>query len=359
MEKRKAEIESTITENKEKDIDNDSVTKKRKRLWDFIAFGSFLVQTSTVVLLMRYSKMKDSNIKYANSAIIASTEFGKIMIGILYCLYDYILNENKSFLSSIKLILNDVFKNKKILCLMCVPSFVYTIQNFLMYKSLGLIESSIYQIVVQLKTFTTACFGICLLSKKYTITQWISFSLLSIGVAIANLSVIQNTKEIDNITKDEGYLPNQTETHYKGLLYVLGSTITSGFAGTFMEMQLKGNKSNIFIKNIQLSLFSIIGCIIYSYINNDLQQIYLYGFFYGFDLIVLIIIVLNIFGGYFVAIVIKRASIMTKTMLSGIATLLIIFESYLFLKDQQISHWEFYCSVILVFCANYLYNKDR
>ena len=90
--------------------------------------------------------------------------------------------------------------------------------------------------------------------KKYTNIQWLSFLLLSIGVAVANLSVIKNKKEIDAITKNEGYLPNQTDMQYMGLLYVLGSTVTSGFAGTFMEMQLKGNKNNIFIQNIQLSI---------------------------------------------------------------------------------------------------------
>ena len=92
---------------------------------------------------------------------------------------------------------------------------------------------------------------------------------------------------------------------------------------------------------------------------NDLEQILLYGFFYGFDIITWMIIVLNIFGGYFVALVIKRASTMIKTFLSGIAIVLIIAESYLFLGEDQISQWQFFSGLVLVLSANYLYNKDR
>ena len=335
-----------------------NLRNRKKRLWDLISFGLFLLQTSSVVLFIRYSRMQTGTDQYSKAAIIASAEIGKICIGIIYCLYDYTFNQSKSAMHSFSSLHRDVFGDKNTLFLMAVPSLAYCLQNFLLFLALGHIESSIYQIIIQLKTFTTACFGICLLRKKYTYVQWISFAFLSVGVIIANFSVLHNDKN-EEATDDKGYFSKILNAHSVGLMYALGTTITSGFAGTWMEMQLKGNKQNIFVQNIQLSLFALIGCVISGYFMNDVEQILLYGFFYGFNWITWIIIALNVFGGYFVAIVIKRASTMIKTFLSGIAILLIIVESYLFLGDQQIEHQEFIIAVSLVLLANYLYSKER
>ena len=54
------------------------------------AFGLFLFQTSTVVLLIRYSQIKDNNKAYANTSIIVLAEIGQIFIAFIYCLYDYV-----------------------------------------------------------------------------------------------------------------------------------------------------------------------------------------------------------------------------------------------------------------------------
>jgi len=44
----------------------------------------------------------------------------------------------------------------------------------------------------------------------------------------------------------------------KGLLAVFCACMTSGLAGVYFEMVLKGSKADLWIRNVQLSLFSLL-----------------------------------------------------------------------------------------------------
>ena len=334
-----------------KDIRSVSNGSRSITYSDLLMYFLFLAQTSSVVVLIRFTKSRSGN-AYTDASIIASTECGKMLVGFLYCLYDRTLNQHESIVPALHSILSDIFGDQTSLLLMSVPSLAYSLQNFLMFHSLGIIDPSLYQIVVQFKAFTTALFGMCLISKRYTCLQWASFGLLSAGLAMANLSVMdpQHSDEL---------IETATETQVTGVLCVLASTVTSGFAGTLMEIMLKGKHRDLFVQNIQLGLFGLLGCAINAYLTQDLQHIVLFGFFYGFDAAALLIVTLNVFGGYFVATVIKRASAMVKTFLSGLAVLVIIAASYVFLDDVHITQSGFYGAVFLVLLGNYLFTKEN
>ncbi|ETO35764.1 hypothetical protein RFI_01298 [Reticulomyxa filosa] len=75
---------------------------------------------------------------------------------------------------------------------MSIPATTYAIQNNLLFIALHHLDSAIYQVCYQLKTFTAAVFAIIMLHKSYTKLQWFSFLLLALGAIFANLSIVDS-----------------------------------------------------------------------------------------------------------------------------------------------------------------------
>eukprot|EP00483_Globobulimina_turgida_P004303 UN04312 len=86
-----------------------------------------------------------------------------------------------------------------------------------------------------------------------------------------------------------------------GVTCVLCACLTSGFNGVFMEIQLKGSKQSLYVKNIQLAMFGALSCLVNSYVSGDYKRIVEpYGFLHGFSTITYLVVALNVVGGYMV-----------------------------------------------------------
>eukprot|EP01084_Bolivina_argentea_P151242 264006_1 len=185
-----------------------------------------------------------------------------------------------------------------------------------------------------------------MLQKRYTTKQWLSFVCLAIGASLANLSVSDTQ---DKVADDR--------SQYIGILCILAATCTSGFAGVFMEKQLKQSRS-LYVKNIQLGMFGFLMCFVNSYVTGDLHDIVIpYGFLHGFTRSTWLVVVLNIFGGYLVAFVLKRASNIIKSFAAGLAVILIVLGSYYFFGTNFSGL--FYIGAILVLGGNGLYQREE
>ncbi len=123
-----------------------------------------------------------------------------------------------------------------------------------------------------------------------------------------------------------------------------------------MEMELKGAAS-LYVKNVQLGMFGFLMCWVNSTVNGDLSGIILpHGLLHGFTASTWIVVALNIFGGYLVAFVLKRASNIVKSFAAGLAVILIVLGSWLFFGTQfnALS----YIGAVLVLAGNALYQKE-
>ena len=113
--------------------------------------------------------------------------------------------------------------------------------------------------------------------------------------------VVQDSKsELLNATKSslnaqsDLMSKEEHETQLIGLISVLVACFSSGFAGVFFEMLVKtGAQPSVVIRNLQLSLFSLVFATS-AVIFNDYDAVAKDGFFQGYHSIVFIIIILQV-----------------------------------------------------------------
>lgn len=63
-------------------------------------------------------------------------------------------------------IINYTWKSPVDMAKLCVPSFLYTVQNNLLYLALTNLDAATYQVCYQLKILTTAIFSVVLLKVR-------------------------------------------------------------------------------------------------------------------------------------------------------------------------------------------------
>lgn len=129
--------------------------------------------------------------------------------------------------------------------------------------------------------------------------------------------------ESNTLTKDQS-MP-------LGLTAVLASSLVSGFAGVYMERIFKKQRRTSFwISNAQLYTFGIFLALI-GVIYQDGVEISRMGFFYGYDIVVCLVVLFASAGGIIVSLILKYASCITKGFATSCAIVLSsIISVYLF-----------------------------
>ena len=210
----------------------------------------------------------------------------------------------------------------------CVPSFVYVIQNNLLYVSASHLDAATYQVcsssstslmipdffclqvTYQLKILTTAMFAVLILKKELLKTQWISLVMLVGGVVLVQLAQSSGSSHVHS---------GPEQNRLIGFMAALSACVLSGFAGIFFEKMLKGSDITVWMRNVQLSVcsipFALLSCFVY-----DGDIISKQGFFFGYDKFVYYLVLLQAGGGLIVAVVVKFAD----NILKGFATSLAI-----------------------------------
>ena len=146
------------------------------------------------------------------------------------------------------------------------------------------LDSAIYSVTYQMKILTTALFSVFLLRKKLSLRQWIALVIIVPGVGLVELSSKSSTAK--TVTTDQDPL--------LGFVCIVICSLTSGFAGVFFEMVLKGKtKSNIWIQSIQLCLATCFFCCVNAG-TKDLARIRAEGSFTGYNVYTWVTIFLNV-----------------------------------------------------------------
>lgn len=196
-----------------------------------------------------------------------------------------------------------------------IPALLYTVQNNMLYVALANLDAATYSVCYQTKILTTALFSVILLRKKLSATKWGALVLLTVGVALAQLSGL-SAHDIHKVDETAG-----GQSPLRGFMCVMGAACTSGFAGVYFEMLLKGSKTSLWIRNIQMGIPSIVLSLV-SVLAKDWAVVTTHGFFYGYNWAVVAVILLQAVGGLVVAVVVKYADNIRKSFATAVSIII-------------------------------------
>jgi solute carrier family 35 (UDP-sugar transporter), member A1/2/3 len=251
---------------------------------------------------MKVSRTSSGPLYVASTAVVMME-----IIKIVSCLLLLRIEKSSTsrFLNSLYL---EIYKEPLETMKMLVPAALYAVQNNLLYAALSNLDATTFQVTYQLKILTTALFSVAMLGKKLTLVKWFALILLMAGVAMVQM---QSMSKGSSSSKSKTDGPNPVI----GLIAVLLSCVSSGFAGVYFEKILKKSMTGLWIKNIQLGLFGLLFSLI-TMLLNDAGKVFENGFFFGYSPVTWSVVLNQALGGLVVAMVVKYAD----NILKGFAT---------------------------------------
>ncbi|RFU28853.1 hypothetical protein B7463_g7496, partial [Scytalidium lignicola] len=293
---------------------------------------------------------------------------------------------------------------------LAIPATLYTLQNSLQYIAVSNLDAVHFQILYQLKILTTALFSVTMLGRALSSKRWIALVILTMGVTIVQLpngdgsasagieeiqsqfyfprsfhelgqlsnGAVEVARELtkrgfdglgegltkrsatyEGIQEDMG-LVKPIMNYSIGLSSVLVSAVISGLTGVYFEKVLKESTHHVtvWIRNVQLSFYSLFPALIFGVILKDGEEISQNGFFDGYNAVVWTAIVFQAFGGVLVAMCINYADNIAKNFATSISIIVsFIFSVWFFEFPITLN---FVIGTAMVIFATYLYSgPDR
>ncbi|XP_062283479.1 UDP-galactose translocator isoform X1 [Scomber scombrus] len=268
----------------------------------YISLAVLVVQNASLILSIRYVRTLPGDRFFTTSAVVMAE-----ILKVLTCLLIILLQKKFSVKETASFLLDSIVFQYKDTLKLAVPSLIYTLQNNLQYVAISNLPAATFQVTYQLKILTTALFSVMMLRKSLSRVQWISLLLLFGGVAIVQVQQEGN--------KEASLSDSSSQNYTVGLVAVVISCMSSGFAGVYFEKILKGSAASVWLRNVQLGLFGMaLGMLGMWW--NDGAAIAEHGFLFGYTGMVWCVIFNQAFGGLLVAVVVKYAD----NILKGFAT---------------------------------------
>uniref|UniRef100_A0A667ZHA9 Solute carrier family 35 member 2 n=1 Tax=Myripristis murdjan TaxID=586833 RepID=A0A667ZHA9_9TELE len=268
----------------------------------YISLAVLVVQNASLILSIRYVRTLPGDRFYTTSAVVMAE-----ILKVLTCLLIILLQKRCNVKETLFFLLDSIVFQYKDTLKLAVPSLIYTLQNNLQYVAISNLPAATFQVTYQLKILTTALFSVLMLRKSLSRVQWVSLLLLFAGVAVVQVQQEGNKEASVSNSANQNYMV--------GLVAVVISCLSSGFAGVYFEKILKGSSASVWVRNVQLGVFgTALGTLGLWW--NDGAAIAERGFLFGYTPMVWCVIFNQAFGGLLVAVVVKYAD----NILKGFAT---------------------------------------
>ncbi|KAJ7564958.1 hypothetical protein O6H91_02G041300 [Diphasiastrum complanatum] len=223
-----------------------------------------------------------------------------------------------------------------------IPAALYLIKNLLQYYIILYIDAPSYQILKNLNIISTGLLYRLFLQRRLNQIQWAAFILLALGCTTAQL----------NSSSDR-----VMQTPVEGWLMAIVMALLSGFAGVYTEVIMKKRLSrNVNVQNFWLYIFGIIFSII-AIVIQDFDVVMNRGFFHGYSMVTVCMIVNHALSGIAVSMVMKFADNIVKVYSTSVAMLLTAFLS-MFLFGFQLT-LPFFLGTMVVSVAVYLHSQGK
>ncbi|KAI8052564.1 nucleotide-sugar transporter [Gilbertella persicaria] len=324
---------------------------------------------------MRYTRasVPEDELYLASTAVLMSEVIKtSVCFGVVYSLLPFRIRS----LSNLALFLyQELIIHWRESIKLAIPAILYLVQNNLQYIAATNLDAATFQVTYQLKILTTAFFSVVILHRKLSSTKWTALAILTVGIIFVVIPKNALNTWLGYETVETESIGNQS--NLKGIVSVLVACILSGLAGVYFEKIVKqkeqdleghytkpervltipfDDRMQLWIRNIQLSLFSVLLGGVFMVGLQDGHQIIQQGFFQHYSTLTWIVILIQAGGGLIVGLVVRYAD----NILKGFATSISI------ILSSIVSVWLFQAQVDLVFgmgallviYATYLYSKS-
>ncbi|KAG6376398.1 nucleotide-sugar transporter-domain-containing protein [Boletus reticuloceps] len=341
----------------------------------YVSLVTLAVQNASLSIVMHYSRVSTPpHLSYSPASAVLLGEIIKGTISFLIALWkaqdaDRPLSSRRSFCSIIyalapwsapfRQVCSEIFSTD---CWkLSIPALLYVVQNSLQFVAIGNLPVASFQVAYQMKILTTAAFSVLLLRRKLSSTKWLSLFFLAIGVGIVQVQTSTSSTSPREIRVGSAHDAAPLHVHImsplKGFGAVTAACFTSGLAGVYFEMVLKNSKADLWVRNVQLSLFSLlpaIAPILYAprYYTSDGLISFMFRNFGGWAWAT---VVIQVIGGLITAVVIKYSDNILKGFATSISIIL-SFLSSVVLFDFHVT-LSFVIGASTVLAATAMYNQ--
>ncbi|KAI1819467.1 UDP-galactose transporter [Xylaria intraflava] len=372
-------------------------------------------QNSAVTLMAHYSRTMppSGDHRYFTSTAVLLTELIKLTICLTFAMSEISRTLAPSTPATVlfQQIYTSVFKGDG--WKLAIPGMLYTLQNTLQYVAVENMDPVHYQVVLQLKILMTAIFAVSILGRSLSSHKWISLVILTAGVSLvlipssnsndssliihdvtdhffprsahelgqeandigkvareltrrsteslanAGNLLVKRSASYEGIEDDQNTIP--AADYSVGLSAALAVAALSSLTGVFFEKVLKDpqTSASIWIRNIQLSFYSIISAFLVGVLFKDGEEILKHGFFNGYSWIVWALIILQACGGVLFSLCIQYADNIAKNFATSISVVISFLFTLCFFTVTEAT-FTFVLGTALVCFATYLYaSPDR
>ncbi|EMD37950.1 hypothetical protein CERSUDRAFT_113090, partial [Gelatoporia subvermispora B] len=324
----------------------------------YVSLVTLAVQNALLTLIMHYSRVStpvDQTYSAGTAVLLTEVLKGTISLLVAFSRLDVCaptpMSPPRMLLHRLKRLAKEVFRAD---CWkLSIPAILYVVQNNLQFVAVSNLEAATFQVSYQMKILTTAAFSVALLRKKLAPAKWASLFLLALGVGVVQ---IQNTgHSASGGSGAEGAVHEMNP--FKGFMAVIAACFTSGLAGVYFEMVLKNTQADLWVRNVQLSLFSLLPALVPILLSSspDSPSLSLSGLFAHFGPWAWATVAVQVLGGLLTALVIKYAD----NILKGFATSLSIVLAFLASAALFGFHMSpsFLAGASIVLAASWMYNQ--
>lgn len=150
------------------------------------------------------------------------------------------------------------------------------------------------------------------------------------GLAEAGDTLTKRSATYEGIEEDQGLAPSMN--YSIGLSAALIAAVVSGLTGVYFEKVVKDPTTSvsIWIRNIQLSFYSLFPALLIGIIYKDGEEIAQHGFFDGYNWVVWVLIMFQACGGILASLCINYADNIAKNFATSISIVISFLFSVIF-----------------------------
>eukprot|EP01065_Artemidia_motanka_P020219 TRINITY_DN24206_c0_g1_i2.p1 TRINITY_DN24206_c0_g1~~TRINITY_DN24206_c0_g1_i2.p1 ORF type:complete len:352 (+),score=98.80 TRINITY_DN24206_c0_g1_i2:31-1086(+) len=304
-----------------------------------LSLATLVVQNSAIKLTMRASRQRQQSQLYLTSVAVVMCELLKLSVSVIALAGQRGGLTTMQGLAHVK---DTLIGQPRDTARLLIPAGLYTLQNNLLYVAASHLDAAVFQVFAQAKLIATAVLSRIFLSKQLSGLQWFSIGVLTAGVSLLELS------ELGSSAKKSGAGDPRI-----GFAAVMLASLTSAGAGVYLENLVKFTAPSVSARNAQLASIGLPFALT-AFFWKDWDAASQHGMFVGFDWLVWSVVAQQAFGGVLTAIVVKYADNVLKGFACGLAVLVTVVVSWIFLSFRPTL--QFAGGAVLVVGAVALYN---